>query len=130
MSVDLGTAVGYIDLDTKGFNEGLVGLTAALKDFANGNSSVSSVVGALGNSLQSVGASMTKHLTLPVVAVGTAAVTMAANFESSLSKVQAISSASGDDMVLLKQKAMEMGAKTKFSATEASEAFSYMAMAG
>ena len=130
MSVDLGTAVGYIDLDTKGFNEGLVGLTAALKDFANGNNSVSSVVGALGNSLQSVGASMTKHLTLPVVAVGTAAVTMAANFESSLSKVQAISSASGDDMVLLKQKAMEMGAKTKFSATEASEAFSYMAMAG
>lgn len=58
------------------------------------------------------------------------AVKIAADFQEGMSKVQAISGATGDDMVLLSAKAREMGSKTKFSATQASEAFSYMAMAG
>lgn len=53
-----------------------------------------------------------------------------ANFESAMSKVGAISGASARDMELLTKKAEEMGAKTKFSATESAEAFTYMAMAG
>lgn len=47
-----------------------------------------------------------------------------------MSKVSAISGATGDELSKLTEKAKEMGAKTKFSATEASEAFQYMAMAG
>lgn len=52
------------------------------------------------------------------------------NFESGMSKVQAISGASGEDLAALTDKAKEMGAKTKFSATESAEAMQYMAMAG
>lgn len=52
------------------------------------------------------------------------------NFESSLSKVQALSGASADEMEQLKQKAKEMGASTKFTAAESADAFSYMALAG
>lgn len=52
------------------------------------------------------------------------------NFESAMSKVQAISGATGDELDALKNKAKEMGSTTKFTATESAEAFNYMAMAG
>lgn len=52
------------------------------------------------------------------------------SFEATMSKVQAISGASGKELEVLTAKAKEMGAKTKFSATESAEAFTYMAMAG
>ena len=52
------------------------------------------------------------------------------SFEAGMSKVQAISGATGDDLTALTDKAKEMGAKTKFSATESAEAMQYMAMAG
>lgn len=51
-------------------------------------------------------------------------------FEMGMSTVQAISGATGDDLTALTDKAKEMGANTKFSATEAAEAMQYMAMAG
>lgn len=65
-----------------------------------------------------------------VAGIGTAAVKTGADFESSMSNVAAISQASAKDMEALTEKAKEMGAKTKFSAKESADAFSYMAMAG
>ena len=65
-----------------------------------------------------------------VVGIGTAAIKTGADFEAAMSNVAAISGATGDDLKSLTDKAKEMGAKTKFSATESAEAFSYMAMAG
>lgn len=47
-----------------------------------------------------------------------------------MSEVKAISGATAEEMEQLTEKAKEMGAKTKFSATESAEAFKYMAMAG
>lgn len=52
------------------------------------------------------------------------------NFDDAMSKVAAVSGAAGDDLQSLRDKAKEMGAQTKFSATESAEAFNYMAMAG
>lgn len=52
------------------------------------------------------------------------------NFETQMSKVGAISGANADEMARLGEKAKEMGAKTKFSASEAGAAFEYMSMAG
>lgn len=60
----------------------------------------------------------------------TFAVKTAADFEQQMSKVQAISGANAEQMDALNASAREWGAKTKFSATEAGEAFEYMAMAG
>ena len=51
-------------------------------------------------------------------------------FEASMSKVAAVSGANGTELEALTNKAKEMGATTKFSASEAAEAFNYMAMAG
>ena len=47
-----------------------------------------------------------------------------------MSQVAAISGAAGDDLQALRDKAREMGEKTKFSASEAADAMTYMAMAG
>lgn len=58
------------------------------------------------------------------------AVKVGSSFEEGMSKVSAISGAAGGDLEKLTDKAKEMGAKTKFSATEAASAFEYMAMAG
>lgn len=52
------------------------------------------------------------------------------SFEATMSKVQAVSGASADEMAKLSEKAQEMGSKTKFSASEAGEAMNYMAQAG
>ena len=52
------------------------------------------------------------------------------SFESGMANVGAISGATAGDLERLTEKAQEMGAKTKFSATESADAFSYMAMAG
>lgn len=52
------------------------------------------------------------------------------DFEAAMSQVQAVSGATGDELTQLTKKAEEMGATTKFTATESAEAFNYMAMAG
>lgn len=65
-----------------------------------------------------------------LTALGTYATKVGSDFEAGMSKVQAISGATGDELDKLTAKAKEMGAKTKFSATESAEAFQYMAMAG
>lgn len=69
-------------------------------------------------------------LTTGILAVGTAAVKTTADFDSEMSKVAAISGATGSDIDSLRDKAREMGAKTKFSASEAAQGMQYMAMAG
>ena len=63
-----------------------------------------------------------------VTALGVAAVKTAADFDTAMSQVAAVSGATGDDLQALRDKAREMGSKTKFSASEAAEAMNYMAM--
>ena len=77
----------------------------------------------LGSSVENVGKKFLP-VTAAVTGVGTAAVKTAADFDAEMSKVSAISGATGDDFDQLRAKAREMGAKTKFSASEAAAASS------
>nr|DAI21635.1 MAG TPA: minor tail protein [Caudoviricetes sp.] len=83
-----------------------------------------------GGKIADVGKTLTTHVTVPIAAAGTAAVKTAADFDAAMSKVAAVSGATGDELDALRDKAREMGAKTKFSASEAADAMNYMAMAG
>lgn len=83
----------------------------------------------LGDSISGVGSKL-MPLSGTVTALGITAVKTAADFDSAMSQVAAVSGATGDDLEALREKAREMGEKTKFSATEAAEAMNYMAMAG
>ncbi len=83
----------------------------------------------VGNSISGAGKKLLP-VTAGVVGLGTAAVKTAADFDTSMSQVAAVSGATGDDLQALRDKAREMGEKTKFSASEAADAMNYMAMAG
>ena len=110
-------ADGYLNFDTKinekGFNEGV----SKISKIATTGLGVA------------VGNAMTK-LAGKVGEIGTAAIKVGMTFEAEMSKVSAISGATGDELSSLTDKAKEMGAKTKFSATESAQAMEYMAMAG
>lgn len=109
-------ADGYLNFDTKinekGFNEGI------------------SKLGSLGKTGLKIASGAITALGTAAGAGVTAAVKVGMAFESEMSKVSAISGATGDDLQALTDKAKEMGAKTKFSATESAQAMEYMAMAG
>jgi TP901 family phage tail tape measure protein len=90
-----------------------------------------------GAKLQSVGRSMTSFgknwsmkVTAPIVGMGALMLKTGMDFESSLSNVQAVSGATGDELALLEAKAREMGAQTSKSASEAADGLGYMALAG
>lgn len=89
----------------------------------------SEVTGQIGEKAEAAGNKMLP-VTAAVAGIGTAAVKTAADFDSSMSNVAAISGSSAEDMDKLRERAREMGASTKFSAQEAGEAMGYMAMAG
>lgn len=108
----------------------------SLEAQANQSATALQEIAAKGEKLKTVGDNIsnvgTKLLpvTAGVVGLGTAAVKTAADFDSAMSRVAAVSGAAGDDLDRLRDKAREMGEKTKFSASEAAEAMNYMAMAG
>ena len=83
-----------------------------------------------GKKMEKLGSSWTKKVSLPLIGVGAAALKVGVDFQSGMSEVQAISGATGGDLEALEEKAKEMGATTKFSASEAAEALKYMSMAG
>lgn len=107
-----------------------------LEEQANQSATVLQKISATGEKLKDVGSNIEgagKKLlpvTATVTALGTASVKTAADFEAAMSKVAAVSGATGSDLEALTKKAREMGSKTKFSASEAAEAMNYMAMAG
>lgn len=73
---------------------------------------------------------MAAGITIGASATMTDVIKTYAGFEAEMSKVQAISGATSDELTQLTSKAKEMGSKTKFTAEESAQAFEYMAMAG
>lgn len=107
-----------------------------LEEQANQSATALQSIAAKGEKLKAVGDNITNvgkkffPVTGVVTGLGTAAVKTAADFDTAMSQVAAVSGATGSDFDALRDKAREMGSKTKFSAAEAAEAMNYMAMAG
>ena len=99
-------------IDKNGFEKGVESLQT--NSVAAGN--------VISNAFSSI-VNKVKDFTLETINVGK-------QFDSSMSQVSAVSGATGKDLDRLRDKAKEMGASTKFTASEAADAFNYMAMAG
>lgn len=131
MAVEVGSAVGYLDLDISGFLNGLktaqseAGMTAQ-----NMKKTLSEKFKSAGDKISSVGSTLTKSVTLSLVGIGTAGLKVATDFEKGMSEVKAISGATGEDFEALRSKAIELGASTAFSAGEVANAMTEMAKAG
>ncbi|WP_233667503.1 phage tail tape measure protein [Staphylococcus haemolyticus] len=84
----------------------------------------------VGETMKNVGRSMSMYVTAPVVAGFGLAAKKSIDFDDSMRKVKATSGATSGEFQQLRDKALEMGAKTKFSASESADALNYMALAG
>lgn len=130
MAINMGSAIAYLELDTSKFSKGFTSAYNDLKVFGDKSSTAEQKFKGFSSALNTVGSGLAKGVTLPLLGIGTAAVKVTSTFDSAMSEVKAISGATGTQFTQLRDKAIEMGAKTKFSATESAEAFKYMAMAG
>lgn len=83
-----------------------------------------------GDKMEKAGKSWSAKVSAPIAGVGVVATKLGIDFQSAMSEVGAISGATGDDLAILEKKARDMGATTKFSASDAAEGLKYMAMAG
>lgn len=114
--MEISGLIAKIGVDLTEFERGIAKMQSRLEDTAS--------------KMATVGKKMSSMLTAPIVAMGAATTKVGMDFEAAMSEVAAISGATGEVLGLLTEKAKEMGATTKFSASESAEALKYMAMAG
>lgn len=95
----------------------------SIEEFGNKITNISKKLDTLGNTI-------TTTLTLPVLAIGTAAVTTGNDFEAQMSRVQAIAGATKNELEELTNQAIQLGSETSFSASEVAEGMENLASAG
>lgn len=117
-------------IDSNGFSAGLSKLKRLAKTGVGTVGTVTSKATDMIGKFTSVVTTSVATVSAGIGTIGTAAARVGMDFEAAMSKVSSISGATGNDLQSLTDKAKEMGATTKFSATESAEAFQYMAMAG
>jgi TP901 family phage tail tape measure protein len=84
----------------------------------------------MGKRMQTSGKEMTRRMTVPIVALGTAILKVSGDFESSMNQVRAVTGATGQDFEGLRGLAQDLGRTTQFSATQAADAMYYLSSAG
>ena len=122
-TIDFAKYVARFGVDLSGLSNGLEEADKKIKN------SLDKSFSDMGGKMSSAGKSLAK-ISVPLTAIGVLATKVGSDFQASMSEVQAISGATGKDLERLTEKAKEMGASTKFSASESAEALKYMAMAG
>lgn len=130
LAVDMGSAVGYLLLDTSSFKKGFTTAAEDMKTFLDKTTTTNNKLTAMSSAMTKVGTAMTKGVTLPILGVATAAMKIGNTFEAQMSRVQGISGATGDELEKLKDQAIELGAATSFSATEVAQGMENLASAG
>ncbi|MCT0444788.1 phage tail tape measure protein [Lactococcus lactis] len=102
----------------------------AAKQVQNFQNNTNSTMSTVGQVATSTGKTLTKAVTLPIVGIGVAAAKIGGDFESQMSRVKAISGATGSSFDELRQQAIDLGAKTAFSAKESAAGMENLASAG
>lgn len=128
-----GSVIIEISGDSSELLKELAGLKAQLTDTQKQEESLgksASGFGAIAQTACKVAAAAFATVGVSITGAAAYAVSAGMNFESAMSNVAAISGATGADLEALSVAAKEMGAATQFSATEAANALSYMALAG
>ncbi|UXD81556.1 minor tail protein [Lactococcus phage D6890] len=102
----------------------------AAKQVQNFQKNTNSTMSAVGQVATSTGKTLTKAVTVPIVGIGIAAAKVGGDFEAQMSRVKAISGATGSSFEELRQQAIDLGAKTAFSAKESAAGMENLASAG
>lgn len=118
MSMNLGTAIAYIDLDASKFKSGMQGVTAGLKTFNDSSLSAADRFKGLGSTMQSVGRGLTAGVTVPLAGVAAASAKTAIDFESAFAGVRKTVDASEADLKKLETGIRDMAKEMPTAATE------------
>ena len=102
----------------------------AAKEVQNFQNNTNSTMSTVGQVATSTGKTLTKAVTVPIVGIGIAAAKVGGDFEAQMSRVKAISGATGSSFEELRQQAIDLGAKTAFSAKESAAGMENLASAG
>lgn len=124
------TLTAKLTADASSFKAGFQQAQASLADLQNKAVSAGKSMQQAGQKMADTGKSLTAKITLPIAGVGAMAIKTGAEFEQGMSRVKAISGATGSDFKKLEAQARELGATTQFSATEAASGMEFLAMAG
>lgn len=123
MATDIGSAVGYLDLDISGF---LSGLQSAQSQANTASKNIATKIGnnlqSTGKSMTSAGSTLTKMVTAPLVTVGTAAFAFSTKFESAMAKVETIADKTQKPIGDIKTEIIDLSNKTGAAATDIAEA--------
>lgn len=130
MAFDMGSAVGYLDLDVDGFRNGVQSAWADFKTFMDETATAGDKFQATGKIMTNAGSALTLGVTTPLIGAGTAAVNLGNEFEAQMSRVQATLGLTKDEMGGLHDQALQLGADTAFSASEAADGMENLASAG
>ena len=84
----------------------------------------------IGSALTGMGKVLSTAVTLPLLGIAATSIKVGNEFQAQMSRVQAIAGATGDELDKMKRQAIELGAKTAFSAKEAAQGMENLASAG
>ena len=125
--IELAPLVVEVNAKLDNFNNGMDKVEQKGEQTAN---NATSRLNKIGSGLEKVGGKLTTHVSVPLVAVGTIAAKTGMDFEAEMSRVKAISGATGDQFKMLEDQALSLGQSTAFSASEVAEGMENLASAG
>ena len=116
MAKSVKTLSVYVNLNSKEFTKGLTRLGRRLQR--------------LGSQLQSMGKSMTRNITMPLLAAGGGAIKLASDFNESMTKIQTLVGTSGDEVEKLKKKVLDLAGETAQAPRDLAEGLFFIQSAG
>lgn len=125
--IELAPLVVEVNAKLDNFNNGMDKVKQKGEQTAN---NATARLNKIGSGLEKVGGKLTTHVSVPLVAVGTIAAKTGMDFEAEMSRVKAISGATGDQFKMLEDQALSLGQSTAFSASEVAEGMENLASAG
>lgn len=137
MAIDAGKVVATLELETKAFSGGVNTAKGLIQSLGSDSMTGAEKMRALSNAAGALGKTLTTAVTLPLAAMGTAAVATFTSFDDAMRQVRATmglydetSAQTAEDIDALTEAAKEMGRTTRYSASEAASALNFLALAG
>lgn len=105
-------------------------LATTARNFKANVGTLSTGMTSVGTAAVDLGSKLTTAFTMPMVALGTLSTAIGSEFYAKLSEVQALSGSTIVEMERFEEKARALGSSTKYSASEVTDGFKYMSLAG
>ena len=118
MAINAGTAIGYLDLDTSKFGNALKTAQKQLSSFSKDSLSAGQKFTSVGQGLKTVGSTLSKAVTVPLLAAGIASAKTAVDFESAFAGVKKTVDATDTELAKLEKGIRSMAKEMPTAATE------------